>query len=134
MRTRGEGYFESVLLITLVGASCFLASGQVPISKSPDQSVPIPSASGSRLGPHADETFVLNIDERRFTQTDFEASTAVDTEGGSRGVNVRIGVSLKAGSINLFLRNVHGNVRFRGTLERILEVIRKRPASSPETP
>jgi hypothetical protein len=132
MRARGKRYFECALFPALVSASCFLAAAQSPISKSPQKSDPIPTVSAARLGPQADETFELDISERRFTKTDFEASTSVDTEGDSRGVNVRIGVSLNAGSISVFLRNVHGNVRFRGTLDRILEVIGRRAASSPE--
>lgn len=82
----------------------------------------------------SDQTFELNFAERRFSQTDFEASTDVDTNGGPDGVNVRIGVSLTAGRIDVLLRNVRGSVRFRGNLNRIFEVLGKRPVSSPEVP
>jgi hypothetical protein len=81
----------------------------------------------------ADETFELNIDERRFTRENFEASTAIGTDGQA-GLDLRIGVALAAGRIDVLLRNVRGSVRFHATLGRILDVINNRPAPSPALP
>jgi hypothetical protein len=135
MRPRGIKYFAGLAsLCLIVSASCLPASAQNPLDKSAEKSKSIAEKpdESSRQRTDANETFELNIDERRFTKTNFEASTAVDTDGGERGVNVRIGVSLTAGRIDVLLRNVHGNVRFRGTLDRILEVIGKRSTATPE--
>ena len=131
---KGIKFFASlVFLFFIVSACSVLAFGQNPVDKSAEKPKPVPAVTISSQA-NVDETFELNIDERRFTKTDFEASTDVDTGGDARGVNVRIGVSLTAGRIEVLLRNVHGNVRFRGTLDRILEVIGRRPSAAPEVP
>ena len=96
--------------------------------KSKDVQVTPPEVSSKRTS--ADETFELNIDERRFYRENFEASTAVGTDEDA-APNVQIGVALAAGRINVLLRNVHGHVRFRGTLERIFEIMNNRRAASP---
>ena len=97
--------------------------------KSKDVQEPSQEVSGKRTT--ADETFELKIDERRFTRENFEASTAVRTDAGT-ALNVQIGVALTAGKIDVLLRNVQGHVRFRGTLERILEMMNTRRTGSPE--
>ena len=79
-----------------------------------------------------DETFDLNIAERRITQQDFEASTRVGTNPGAEGLNLQVGVGLTAGRIDVLLRNVRGQVRFRGTLQRVLDAIgSRRGAATP---
>jgi hypothetical protein len=82
----------------------------------------------------ADETFELNISERRITERDFNASTSVEAgEESARGLRLRIGVGVGAQQIDVLLRNVHGSVHFRGTLERVLELIntRRQPETRP---
>lgn len=80
----------------------------------------------------ADETFELNIAERRITERDFEASTSVEAgEETARGLMLRVGVAVGADEINVLLRNVRGRVRFRASLERVLERLNVRRA--PET-
>lgn len=79
-----------------------------------------------------DETFELNIAERRFTEENFAASTSVATEGDA-GLNLQIGVGLTASRIDVLMRNIRGNVRFHGTLDRILEMLRSRPRPSGAT-
>jgi hypothetical protein len=75
----------------------------------------------------ADETFELNITERRITRRDYENSTSVEVFGeGTRGVNLRVGVAVGATSIDVLLRNVRGRVRFRGSLEQLLQRINAR--------
>lgn len=128
---KGFKFFASLVFLFSIASGCsVLAFGQNPLAKSSEKPKPAPAAVSSQA--NVDETFELNVDERRFTKTDFEASTDVDTGGDASGVNVRIGVSLTAGRIDVLLRNVHGNVRFRGTLDRILEVISRRPSSAPD--
>ncbi len=81
-----------------------------------------------------DETFELNIAERRLTEENFEATTSVSTDGNS-GLNLQVGVGLSASRIDVLMRNIRGSVRFHGTLDRILELLRNRPPrSQPGTP
>ena len=82
----------------------------------------------------ADETFELNIAERRITEHDFAASTAVEAgEETARGLRLRVGVSVGADEINVLLRNVRGRVNFRATLARVLDRLntRRAPAATP---
>lgn len=75
----------------------------------------------------ADETFDLNIAERRITRTDYAASTSVEAgEESARGLRLRVGVEIGAGRIDVLLRNVRGSVRFRATLDRVLERLNAR--------
>jgi hypothetical protein len=77
----------------------------------------------------ANETFELNITERRITERDFAASTTVEVgEETARGLLLRVGVAVGADEINVLLRNVRGSVRFHATLARVLERLNARPA------
>jgi len=116
----------SVLVFVISLFSCPVF-GQNPSTK-PKPIVEAPATS-SRLSEVADETFVLDIDERRLVRENFEVGTEVGTTAGANHVNVRVGVSLNAGRIEVLLRNVQGNVRFRGTLDRILKVIERQPVT-----
>lgn len=82
---------------------------------------------------NADENFELNIAERRITERDFYASTAIETEAGeAHGLSLRVGVAVGASEIDVLLRNVRGRVRFRGSLEalrRVLDARRESPAT-----
>ena len=90
------------------------------------------AASDSEARTSADETFELNISERRITRRDFEASTSVEAgEESARGLDLKIGVAVGAGSIDVLLRNVRGRVRFRATLDRVLQRINARRAPNP---
>ncbi len=77
----------------------------------------------------ADETFELNITEKRITERDFAAKTSVEAgEESARGLRLRVGVELGASEIDVLLRNVRGSVRFRATLERVLDRLNARRA------
>ena len=77
----------------------------------------------------ANETFELNITERRITEHGFAASTTVEVgEETARGLSLRVGVAVGADEINVLLRNVRGRVSFRATLERVLERLSARRA------
>jgi hypothetical protein len=90
------------------------------------------STNAAQTRSNADETFELNISERRITEHNFNASTSVEAgEESARGLRLRIGVGVGAEQIDVLLRNVHGLVHFRGTLDRVLELINSRRA--PET-
>ena len=127
----GTSYFHKYAFLLLV----FISSSSITFGQNPDlkpkPSAPVPVIT-SPLGTSADETFILDIDERRFVKENFEVGTAVDTGSGSSQVNVRIGVSLTADRIEVLLRNVKGNVRFRAGLERILQILERRATPSPD--
>jgi hypothetical protein len=83
----------------------------------------------------ADEDFDLNIAERRISERDFHAETAIGTS--SDGLNLNVGVTVRAGDINLLLRNVRGHVRFRANLEPVLRFLDARhrpPSAAPSQP
>jgi hypothetical protein len=82
----------------------------------------------------ADETFVLNITERRITESNYEASTAVEIARRDDGVSVRVGVGFVAEQINVLLRNVSGQVRFRASLEPILRRINEHTGAAVVSP
>lgn len=84
-------------------------------------------AAGADARTSADETFELNITERRITENNFEASTSIEAgDESARGLHLRVGVGVGAERIDVLLRNVRGMVRFRGTLERVLSLINAR--------
>jgi hypothetical protein len=92
------------------------------------------SNNNAQTRTNANETFELNITERRITKQDFNASTSVEAgEESARGLRLRIGVGVGAEQIDVLLRNVHGLVHFRGTLDRLLEVINSRRAQETTT-
>ena len=74
----------------------------------------------------ADESFDLNITQRRIVESNFKASTAVEVGEQERGLRLSIGTSLTASRINVMLRDVTGRVRFRATLEPVLRRLRVR--------
>ncbi len=117
---------RAFLFLSIISISAsWVASQSVRLK---DQEKP---AASTPARPNADETFDLNIDVRRISRENFEASTSVATDEDSR-LNLQIGVSLAAGRIEVLLKNVQGRVRFRGSLDRILEMIdTRRPAQSP---
>lgn len=110
-----------ILLVTL--ACCALASAQTSGAANTagsGQAAQDAPQTGNRT--NADETFELNITERRITEHDFTASTTVEAgEETAHGLMLRVGVALSAGEINVLLRNVRGHVRFRASLDRVLE-------------
>lgn len=81
---------------------------------------------------NADEEFELNIDQRRINEGDFHAETAVSTDG-ARGLQLNVGVALRASEIDVLLRNVRGRVRFRATLDPVLRLLDSRRAAPPSS-
>lgn len=88
--------------------------------------------AATRTPSNADENFELNITERRITERDFFASTAIETGAAdARGLSLRVGVAVGASEIDVLLRNVQGRVRFRGSLEALRRVLdARRPAAN----
>lgn len=92
-------------------------------------------APAANTQPNVVENFELNIAERRITERDFFASTAIEAgEASAHGLSLRIGVAVGASEIDLLLRNVQGRVRFRGSLEALRRVLdARRPAAGAGT-
>jgi hypothetical protein len=102
--------------------------------KKTSPNTPATQVESSSTRTNVNETFELNMDERRYSQESFEAATAVETKDSGANLNVQIGVALASGRIDVLLRNVHGRVSFRGSLNRIVEIINNRQATSPSPP
>lgn len=84
---------------------------------------------------NADESFELNISERRITEERLEASTQVELGGeDERGLNLKVGVAVGAERIVLVLRNVRGSVRFKASLDEVLRRIGGRREAAPQSP
>jgi hypothetical protein len=116
--------------LALIAASFVMASSQT----SGGAEAAAPGAQGASAPvaqnrANADENFELNIAERRITERGYAASTAVEIgEETARGLLLRVGIAVGADEINVLLRNVRGHVRFRATLDRVLERLNARPA------
>ena len=67
----------------------------------------------------APRAYDLDIAEKRITETDFHASTALRAGTAESGIQVRAGASATARAIDLVLRNVRGTVRFRADTSRL---------------
>jgi len=81
---------------------------------------------------NTDENFQLDIASRHITENDYQASTALETVAdNTRGVALRVGVFLNATRIDVNLRNVRGQVRFRGSLDSVLERLKLHRNSDP---
>jgi hypothetical protein len=122
------------ILLLILGAAAFGAAQTNPTAERAAAVAPASEAVQPANRTNADETFDLNITERRITERDFAASTSVEAgEETARGLRLRVGVSVGADEINVLLRNVRGHVRFRASLERVLERLNERRPSG-DTP
>lgn len=65
------------------------------------------------------EDFELNITEERITETDFVRSTQAELT--SRRLRLRVGVGAEADRIDVTIRGVTGRVRFRASMEELLQ-------------
>jgi hypothetical protein len=139
-------FFQAAVIIFLTCACTTLAAAQegwgtpTAPAERPVQPQQQNAPPDSTERTQADETFELNITERRITERDFAASTSVEAgEESARGLRLRVGVEVGASAIDVLLRNVRGSVRFRATLERVLERLNARrtqteaPAAAPAT-
>ena len=82
-----------------------------------------------------DEDFELNIAERRIVETDLYAGMELAAgDGSGRGLDLRVGVMVRAGRIEVLLREVHGRVRFRADLGPVLRLLDARRANSQAPP
>ena len=81
----------------------------------------------------ADEDFQLNITNKEVTETNYEAKVEVAVESDTKpAVALKVGAGVRAEKITLRLTNITGDVRFRGSLEGILEKIKLRRSTEEE--
>lgn len=80
----------------------------------------------------ADESFELNINDSRTTESDYRRATSVEINEAN--VSVGVGVSVRAQKIDLTLRGVTGTVRFRASLEAIRRRIEQANQTRPQNP
>lgn len=121
------------LVLIIIAASYAVGSSQTSGNLAAEAPVAPQTATETVNRTTANETFELNITERRITERDFAASTTVEVgEETARGLLLRVGVSVGADEINVLLRNVRGRVSFRATLERVLQRLNARHPA-PET-
>lgn len=139
--TRIVGRIASVAFIVAALSVAVAAQDRVP-ANSRERRVSQPNAqtpaTSNATNAQADvnEDFELNIDERRITERDFFASTAIEAgEESARGLYLRVGVGVGASEIDVLLRNVRGRVRFHGSLEALRRVLdARRPGATSATP
>lgn len=127
--------FHLALAFVIITVSSVIASSQTSDSTNVAASGAAQEAASEPANrTTADETFELNITERRITERDFAASTTVELgEETARGLHLRVGVAVGADEINVLLRNVRGRVSFRATLARVLNRLnaRRAPGAAP---
>ena len=121
-RTRPLSYAAACLLQALFVCAVLVATSARAAAQTP------PTRAEQTAGAEADEDFDLNIDQRRISEQDFHAETAVETDG-SHGLRLGVGVALSASNIEVLLRNVRGHVRFRGNLAPVLRLLEARRAT-----
>jgi hypothetical protein len=118
----------AVRLLRAAAACVVLAAASVHAGAQTQPTQPAPSA-----GAKADEEFELNIDRRRISEKEFHAETAVETDG-ARGLQLGVGVALRASDIEALLLGVRGHVRFRGSLAPVLRLLEARRGTPTQTP
>ena len=116
----------------MLAALSVFATAQTEANRTVAPAKPDAPVRDSTAQTTSDEAFELNIAERRITERDFEASTSIETgDESGRGLNLRVGVAVRAEEIDVLLRNVRGRVRFRATLEPLLRRIRRAEQAAP---
>lgn len=120
----------SVFVILVAIAA--LAAAQTPsAAPHPRRAAPPEQQTGTV----ADEDFDLNIAERHINEPNFHAETTVEAgDSVARGLNLKVGVAVRAEDIDVILRNVQGHVRFRANLETVLRLLDARHGSQQATP
>lgn len=125
---------QTILAFLVLTASAALTAAQESATATTAHK-PQTVRSDSTARTSADETFDLNIRERRITRSDFAASTSVEVgEESAQGIHLRVGIAVVAKEINVLLRDVYGHVRFRATLEPVLQRINSRRSGSTAVP
>ena len=124
---------RSVAVCSVLAAASAHAGAQ---TRAGDVNAAAPTQPTQSAGADADEDFELNIEQRRISEKEFHAETAVETDG-ARGLRLGVGVALRANDIEVLLLGVRGHVRFRGSLApvlRLLEVRRAAPTTAQPPP
>ncbi len=72
----------------------------------------------------ADENFKVSITNKKVVETDYESKVELNVNSANLpAVSVNVGAAVRAEQITVTLKNIFGDVRFRGSLEKILDQI-----------
>lgn len=123
LSTAAVRLLQAVVVCIILAAATTRVGAQTPVTPS---SQPTPAAN-------ADEEFELNIEQRRISEKEFHAETAVETNG-ARGLQLGVGVALRASDIEVLMLGVRGHVRFRGSLTPVLRLLEARRPAPTQTP
>lgn len=115
-----------VVVVMSAHASAQTRAGDAPAT------APAQPTQSTQAGASADEEFELNIEQRRISEKDFHAETAVETDG-AHGLRLGVGVVLRASDIEVLLSGVRGRVRFRASLAPVLRLLEARRAAPTQT-
>lgn len=125
MKSRTLRLFAALCAALFMNA---LAQAQQGAAPAPNRTAQAADQQTTRVS--ADEDFDLDIAQRKITKSDYEASTQLEISNDQRRLDLRVGVAVVASEINVQLQNVRGHVRFRGSLEQILQRINARSGES----
>lgn len=72
----------------------------------------------------ASEDFKVNITDKRVSEANYESKVELTVNSETRpAVTVYVGAAVRAEQITLTLKNIFGDVQFRGSLEKILQLV-----------
>lgn len=119
-------------LLNLAGRFCIAVLAAAVFSFSVAAQTNNIENKATKIPVETDENFVLNITEERLTEIGYERSTAVEVRGAD-GLAVGAGAFVRAGTINILLRGITGNVSFRASLESIRQRVESLTERRPPT-
>lgn len=107
---------RALMILSVCVSAAIISCGQ-------DRTPPVIEKTES-LRTRVDETVLLNIADRHINEQNFEASTSVGFATADRNnVRLQVGVALRAQTIDVSLHNITGTVRFRGSVQRVLDLV-----------
>lgn len=107
-----------LLSISLFCLAATASAQTVPNSGARVTNAPLPTDTT------ADENYELNIVRRRIVESPFERSADLSLNDAQRtGIQLQVGFNVLAQQSAISLRGVFGNVRFRGSLEPLKNIL-----------
>jgi len=124
--------FIHLRLVIRALLSLCLGIGTAYVASAQSRTSPLNVANDQQPHTELTESFELHIPDRRITQANYQAGTAVELIPQDRNdLRLHVGVNLRADAIDVHLQNVTGTVRFHGSLQRILDLLNLRLKANP---